>query len=152
VTYFVHDIVPFIEKMAAASRRRVMITLWSVPSPNQSAPLFRLVYGEEQAPAPGHRELLPVLWEMNILPDVRVLPDTPLIPGAMQQGLPQTRQDAVHWALQGRWLRLEDQSRARDLVETHFHELFAQRPEGFRPLWYQAARQLLITWETDKRQ
>jgi SAM-dependent methyltransferase len=80
VTYFVHDIVSFIEKMAAASRRRVMITLWSVPSPNQSAPLFRLVYGEEQAPAPGHRELLPVLWEMNILPDVCVLPDTPLDP------------------------------------------------------------------------
>jgi hypothetical protein len=151
VTYFVHDIVPFIEKMVAASRRRVMITLWSVASPNQSAPLFRLVYGEEQAPAPGHRELLPVLWEMGLLPDVCVLPDAPLIPGAMRQVLPQTHQDAVHWALQGRWLRPEDQARAHDLVEAHFHELFAQRPEGFRPLWYQEARQLLITWETGKR-
>ena len=36
-------------------------------------------------------------------------------------------------------------------VEAHFYELFAEGPEGFRPLWYQAARQLLITWETDKR-
>jgi len=151
VTYFVRDIVPFIENMVAASRRRVLITLWSVPSPNQSAPLFRLVYGEEQAPAPGHRELLPVLWEMGLLPDVRVLPDAPLIPGAMRQVLPQTHQDAVHWALQGRWLWPEDQARARDLVEAHFHELFAQAPEGCRPLWYQAARQLLITWETDER-
>ena len=151
VTYFVHDIVPFIEKMAAASRRRVLLTLWSVPSPNQSTPLFRLVYGEEQAPAPGHRELLPVLWDMGILPDVRVLPDAPLIPGATLQVLPQTHQDAVHWALQGRWLQPEDQARAQDLVEAHFHELFAQGPEGFRPLWYQVARQLLITWETDKR-
>lgn len=152
VTYFVHDIVPFIEKMVAVSRRRVMITLWSVASPNQSASLFRLVYGEEQTPAPGYRELLPVLWDMGILPDVCVLPDVPLIPGAMQQGLPQTHQDAVHWALQGRWLQPADQARARDLVEAHFHELFAQRPEGFRPLWYQATRQLLITWETGKRQ
>jgi hypothetical protein len=151
VTYFVHDIVPFLEKIVTASRRRVIILLWSVPSPNQSASLFRLVYGEEQAPAPGHRELLPVLWEMGLLPDVRVLPDAPLIPGAMRQVLPQTHQDAVHWALQGRWLRPEDQARARDLVEAHFHELFAQRPEGFRPLWYQAARQLLITWKTGKR-
>jgi hypothetical protein len=152
VTYFVHDIVPFIEKMVAASRRRVMLTLWSVASPNQSAPLFRLVYGEEQTPAPGYQELLPVLWDMGILPDVCVLPDVPLIPGAMQQGLPQTHQDAVHWALQGRWLRPADQARARDLVEAHFHALFAQHPEGFRPLWYQATRQLLITWETGKRQ
>ena len=152
VTYFVRDIVPFIEKMAAASRQRVMLTLWSVASPNQSAPLFRLVYGEEQAPAPGHRELLPVLWEMGLLPDVRVLPDAPLIPGAMRPGLPQTHQDAVHWALQGRWLRPADQARACDLVEAHFHELFAQHPEGFCPLWYQATRQLLITWETNQRQ
>jgi hypothetical protein len=151
VTYFVRDIVPFIEKMVAASRRRVLITLWSVPSPNQSAPLFRLVYGEAQAPAPGHRELLPVLWEMGILPDVRVLPDTPLIPGAAQPGLPQTHQDAVRLALQGQWLQPNDQARARDLVEAHFHTLFAQGPEGFRPLWYQTARQLLITWETDHR-
>ena len=151
VTYFVRDIGSFIEKMVAASRRRVMLTLWSVASPNQSAPLFRLVYGEEQVPAPGHRELLPVLWEMGLLPDVRVLPDVPMIPGAMRPGLPQTHQDAVHWALQGRWLRPEDQARAGDLVETHFHELFARRPEGFLPLWYQATRQLLITWETDQR-
>jgi hypothetical protein len=152
VTYFVRDIVPFIEKMVTASRRRLIITLWSVPTPNQNAPLFRLVYGEEQAPVPGHRELLPVLWEMGVLPDVRVLPDTPRLPGApLQVKIPQTHQEAVYWALQGRWLRPDDQARARDLVEAHFHELFAQRPEGFCPLWHQEARQLLITWETGKR-
>src|SRR5713101_2557133 len=44
VTYFIRDIVPFIEKMIAASRRRAMITLWSVPTANQSATLLRLVY------------------------------------------------------------------------------------------------------------
>ena len=149
VTYFVRDIVPFIEKMAVAARRRVLITLWSVPTANQDAKLFRLVYGEELAPVPGHRELLLVLWEMGILPDVRVLPDSPPVPGAPRQvELPQTHQDTVHWALQGRWLRPDDQAQARDLVEAHFHELFAQRPEGFRPLWHQEAWQLLITWET----
>ncbi len=40
VTYFVRDIVPFVEKLAAAARRRVMITLWSVPPPCRGAPLF----------------------------------------------------------------------------------------------------------------
>src|SRR5207237_9672747 len=47
VTYFVRDIVPFVEKLAAAACRRVMITVWSVANPHQSAPLFHLVYGEE---------------------------------------------------------------------------------------------------------
>jgi hypothetical protein len=88
-----------------------------------------------------------------VLPDVRVLPDAPRLPGApLQDRVPQTHQEAVHWVLQGRWLRPDDQTGARALVETHFHELFAQRPEGFCPLWHQEARQLLITWETGKRQ
>src|SRR5262245_37022129 len=36
VTYFVREIVPFVKKLAAAARRRVMITVWSVANPNQS--------------------------------------------------------------------------------------------------------------------
>src|SRR5688572_18261473 len=48
VTYFVRDIVAFIQKMEAAARRRVLITVRSVPGPNLRATLFRLVYGEEQ--------------------------------------------------------------------------------------------------------
>ena len=74
VTYFVRDIVPFLEKMQVAARRRVMILVWSEPPPNRGADLFRRVYGEPLAPMPGHRELLPVLWDMGVLPDARVLP------------------------------------------------------------------------------
>ncbi len=61
VTYFVRDIVPFVRRMEAAARRRVMITVWSEPPPNRGADLFRRVYGEPQVPMCGHRQLLPVL-------------------------------------------------------------------------------------------
>ena len=63
VTYFVRDIVPFVEKLAAAARRRVMITLWSEPPPCRGAPLFRLAHGEDQ-------ELLPDApwWESRVHP------------------------------------------------------------------------------------
>lgn len=149
VTYFVRDIVRFIEKLVAAARRRVLITVWSVANPNQNAPLFSRVYGEEQVAVPGHRELLPVLWDMGILPDVRVLPGVPQVPGGpMTARLPQTPEDAIQLALQGQWLAPHDQARARQLVEAHFAELFASTPEGFRPLWRQEAREMLITWET----
>jgi len=152
VTYFVRDIVRFIEKLATAARRRVMITVWSVANPNQSAQLFHLVYGEEQVAAPGHRELLPVLWELGILPDVHVLPGLPTVPGGpMGARLPQTPDDAVQLALQGQWLGPQDYRRARGLIEERFSELFAPSPEGFRLLWRQEARELLITWETDQR-
>ena len=77
VTYFVRDFVPFVEKLSAAARRRAIITLWSEPPPCRGAPLFRLAHGEEQERWLGFRELLAVLWEMDILPDALVLPDGP---------------------------------------------------------------------------
>jgi SAM-dependent methyltransferase len=152
VTYFVREIIRFIEQLAAAARRRVMLIVWSVANPNQSAPLFHLVYGEEPVAVPGYRELLPVLWELGILPEVHVLPGVPLVPGGpMGAQMPQTLDDAVQLALQGQWLAPHDHARARRLIEERFHELFAPSPEGLRPLWRQEAREVLITWETDQR-
>ncbi len=149
VTYFVGDIVSFVRKMEAAANRRVLITVRSVPGPDLRAKLFHLVYGEEQQPSPGYRELLPVLWEMGILPNVQVLPGSRR-GGSRDANLPQTRKGAVGMALQGSWLRPEDQERARGLIECHCEELFTEGPNGFHPLWQLEARELLITWRTDE--
>jgi hypothetical protein len=152
VTYFVRDIVRFIGNLETTVRRRVIITVWSVANPNQSTKLFQLVYGEPQAAVPGHRELLPALWELGILPDVQVLPGLPKVPGGpMGARLPQTPEEAVQLALQGQWLAPQDQARAHSLIEERFQELYAATSEGFRPLWREDARELLITWEPDRR-
>ena len=144
VTYFVRDIVPFIAKLQAAARHRVILTMWSVPPPNRRASLFRLCYGEMQEWAPGYRELLAVLWDMGVLPDVRVLPEPPW----WDTDVPVTHEQAVELALQSHWLRPQDQERVRELVEAHFQALFASSSDGLRPLWRADARELLITWET----
>jgi SAM-dependent methyltransferase len=152
VTYFVRDIVPFVRKLEAAARRRVLILVWSEPPPNLRRRLFRLVYGEEQAPSPGHRQLLPVLWEMGLLPDVRVLPMRPTPAGLPPQvGYPQTYDEAVAYSLVGQWLAPRDRDRARRVIEAHFQELFEHTLEGFRPLWQMDTRELLITWEPQLR-
>ena len=145
VTYFVRDIVTFISKMEETAKRRVVITVWSVPPPNQNAPVFRVVYGEEQEALPGHRQLLPVLWEMGILPDVRVLPDSFL------DGLPQTREAAVEEATRGQWLSPRHQDLAIANIQEHFSELYEEAAEGYRPLWRPEVRELLITWEAGGR-
>jgi len=147
VAYFVRDIVPFIEKLDAAARRRVMITLWSFSPPNRSAPLYRLAYGEEQAPVPAYTDLLPVLWEMGIPADVRFLP------GGLwwDRELPRTRLQAVDFALRGRWLQVKDRDRAAQVVEANFEQLFAAEGQRFRPLWHRDSRELLITWEAGER-
>lgn len=148
----VRDIVPFIDKLAAASRRRVMV-FWLAPLPanNWYDALFPLIHGEEPVGWPDHRLLLPVLWEMGILPDVRVVPG--FLDGRLP--LPQTREEAVA-LVRGRLapprLGSEVQARARDVIEAHLDEYVVQTPEGFRGVYGERdprdERHLLITWET----
>ena len=148
VTYFVRDIERFIQKLDSAARRRVIISVSSVPNPNHFTKAFRLVYGEELEPVPGHTHLLPVLWEMGILPDVVVLPGEPTIRGApVQPDLPQTSQDAMEETLGGVWLHPADRERAGQIIGERLSEFSHQGPEGFTPFWRPAVRQMLITWQ-----
>lgn len=144
LTYFVREIGAFIRALDRAARRRALITLWSVAPSGQDAPLFELVYGEEQRPVPSYRELLPAIWELGLLPDVRVLPE-----GSRDGSLSRGREEAVRWAL-GR-LRDSENAQARARIESHFDQLFAEDGEAFRPRWRPDVRELLITWETRPR-
>jgi SAM-dependent methyltransferase len=142
VTYFVADIVPFLEKLIAASRRRVIIGVSSTPPPNQGADLSEVLNGEPQAPVPGHRELLPVLWDMGILPEIRVV-------GTGQSTLASrvyaTRVEAIDSQLGER--EGAERESARKALKDSFSRLFREAPGGFRRNMGDA-RFMLITWET----
>lgn len=152
VTYFVWDIERFIRNLEAGARRRVIITVWSVPNPMHDAVLFKKVYGEEQAVVPGYTHLLPALWEMGVLPDVRFLPQVTTIDGVPQPPVfPQSKEDAVAGALGGTWLAPHHRGRGEAVVLEHFGELFQEGPEGFVPQWIPDVREVLITWETGQQ-
>jgi SAM-dependent methyltransferase len=144
VTYFVRDIVPFVEAMQRAARRRVIIQVWNVPPPMQAHAAFRAVFGEEQELVPSYRELLPVLWEMGILPDVRVLPM------AMRRspGWPaQSREDAITATL--RRLNAPDEAHARAMLDSKFDDVIEQDDTGYWPAGSRGLREMVITWETN---
>ena len=142
VTYFVRDIVPFVEALQAAARRRVVISVWSVPPPNHHAALFEVLHREPQARVPSHRELLPVLWDMGLLPDVQVLPDQ----FNRWRMRPPTREEAITYAVEsGSATELPE---ARETVEKHFDELFVESEGLYVPSWLPDVREMLITWET----
>jgi SAM-dependent methyltransferase len=146
VTYFVPDIVPFVQTLEAAARRRIIISLWSVPPPMLGSAVGELVFGGPVESPPGHRELLPVLWDMGILPEVRVLP-MPMRQNYVWSSQP-IREQMVDRALQV--LQRQgpvDQVRARGLIEAHFEELFVQDATGYRPHWPDTVREMFITWE-----
>ncbi|MFN8542341.1 MAG: hypothetical protein U0232_33290 [Thermomicrobiales bacterium] len=150
VAYFVAGIVPFVEKLAKAARRRVIVNGWSVPPPNQDAALFEVALGEPLALLPGPMELVPVLWEMGILPDVRVLDGR----FALHPPPPTSRETALETALLAlrRYDRLSPESfaRARESIENGLDRLFRIEGEAWVPTWRPAAREFLITWETGR--
>lgn len=140
VTYFVREIVPFVEALNSAARRLVVVGVWSVPPPNHHATVFELLHNEPQARVPTHRELLPVLWDMGILPDVHVLPD----PFRGSRMRPPTREDAVRFAVES--ASATGLPAAEATIERQFSELFHGTPDGFMPAWLPDTREILITW------
>lgn len=142
VTYFISDIVPFIDALHASARRRAIVMIWSVPPPSWNAALFRVVFQEDQVPAPGLRELLPVLWDMGILPDVRVLPEGFSWP----EKEPRTRDDAAEFAVDQ--LDPLDREEAKRRVEAGFESLFRRDGGIYRPAWRPFSPGLIITWPT----
>jgi SAM-dependent methyltransferase len=148
VTYLTREIVPFIEKLEAAVTRRIVMTVNSPPT--WSRELFQMVHGEVEAIVPGHVELVNVLWEMGIEPDVRMLPDPPTGPAP-----PPTREAAVQGAIARfrgeQWavwpLGPELEARLRQVLDTRFDDLFPQMANGCVSARGSSGREVLITWE-----
>lgn len=146
VTYFVSDIRRFIEKLSRAARRLAAVNVYSVPPPNSGADLFELEHEEKQALVPGHAELIAVLWEMGLLPEVRVLPLLRQGGGGQFLTVLKTKEEAIASVanIPGR----APSSTLPDLAAAHFDEVFVERDGGWVRRPSADARPLLITWET----
>jgi hypothetical protein len=150
VTYMTREIVPFIKKLEQAGRRRVLITVNSVPGPSFQRVLYQLAHGEAEEVVPGHVELTNVIWELGILPDIRVLPQ-PAVPFAPAPN----RDAAIAGAIarfpgeQWGWWSLGPnlERRLRSILEARFDELFTAGPDGFIPRYVAPGREILITWQ-----
>ena len=151
VAYLTRDIVPFIEKLERAGRRRILITVNSPPPPSWQRVLFELVHGEEEVVVPGHAELVNVLWELDILPDIRVLP----LPSAGPIIRVPTRETAIAGAVTrfrgDQWsfwpLASDLEQRLHSILGARFDELFAAGDDGLSPRWITPGREILITWQ-----
>jgi SAM-dependent methyltransferase len=151
VAYLMRDIVAFVEALERAASRRVIMVVGSPPPISRNPELFQMVFGEPSVIAPGHRDLVNVLWEMGIEPDVRMLPGpsspTPVAPTsevAVRQALATFQ--AHQWA---NWpLERELSERVPHVVVTRFADLFTPSEAGFRFKWTEPRRDVLITWES----
>lgn len=142
VTYFISDIEAFLQALHDAARHRVIIFTWTVPPPNVNAELFEVAFGEPEEPSPGFRELLPVIWELGIVPDVQVV-DEPFTWPAMRVS---SDDDAVRMALDE--LGLPAGHPAGERIRPHLDDLF-DRSRDYQLKWRTRSNGMLITWTTD---
>ena len=152
VTYLTRDIVPFIQKLEAAASRRVLMTVNSPPPPSWNRELFRLVHDEAEAIVPGHVELMNVLWELGIEPDLRdaaqyddAVPEPPDTRGGHSE---RHRTDSV--ATSGRSGRsARSWNSGSETCSNHDStSCSTQTADGYAPTWLNWAREVLVTWES----
>ena len=144
VTYFVAEIEPFLLALDRAARRRVALLTWSVPPPNVNDALFQIALQEPEAPAPSYRELLPLLWDAGIVPDVRVVDEWFTWP----ERLPTDEQSAIEFALGE--LEPRDVNAARRRIAAHLDDLY-EHGAVWTPTWRTPSQAMLITWRTGGR-
>ena len=74
VVYGVGEIEPFVRKLHDSASEIVAIVVYYDAPLSMMSPLWEAVHQERRINLPALPELLPVLWEMEIYPDVVTLP------------------------------------------------------------------------------
>jgi hypothetical protein len=80
VIYSIEDIGAFVTKLAAHARQRVCMPTFMRPPRARYAPFWRPVHGEDRQELPGAAELMQVLWELGIYPDLEMYAPIPFRP------------------------------------------------------------------------
>ncbi len=66
VLYVVHDVEPFLRKLEAHARERVIVVMYDAAPQSQTYSLWKLIHGEERLPLPSLPQLEEVLQELGI--------------------------------------------------------------------------------------
>jgi SAM-dependent methyltransferase len=123
VVYGLPDIVPFVEKLAAHARQRVAILAYMDAPLSMISGVWQHIYGEPRINLPALPELIGVLWEMGIFPNLLMFPPRSL------RVVP-TRDVAIALA---RHLAYVSPGSDRDRrLQAGLDELLEERPEGVR--------------------
>ena len=76
VVYGLTEIEPFVRKLESSAREMVVILAFADSPLSQLSPLWEHVHGEKRIDMPALPELMEVLWEMGIYPDLEMLEET----------------------------------------------------------------------------
>ena len=137
VLHHVPDAEPFILKLAQKATNRVVVAEMVEFPGIIEVPFWERVYGFAPTPLPGLPELLNVLWEMGIYPDVTMFPPKPVL----------LDDDRAATANQlRRRLGVTADTAESERLEAAITELLQKTPEGLTIQGVHPRRQGIITW------
>ena len=141
VLYGVVDVVPFIRKLEAGAKNKVLVLMFIDSPQSHLAPLWEPVHGEVRINLPSIPELLPVMWEMEIYPDLEMVHSgPPHRTEGREAAMDELRQRLYVEPGTAKDRRLEEAA-SRLLVET---------AEGFEVRGARPRRIGLLTWSPDQ--
>lgn len=143
VVYGVADIEPFVRKLQDSAGETVAIVVYYDAPLSTLSPLWDAVHEEKRINLPALPELLPVLWEMGIYPNVNT------VPGTARPSAP-TLEVAIQMARH--FLYLEHGSDKDKRLEEVAREMATQTPDGGWTVRPPATRpQAVVWWPTNTR-
>lgn len=135
--YGVVEVEPFIRKLETHAKTQViMIALVNQPE-SQLSPFWKPLYGEERVDLPGLRELVNVLWELDIYPALQMFPPTPV---------PTFESKEAAFEELKRRLRVDDGSQEERRLSAALPDLLIETPNGLATKGVPPRRLGLISW------
>ncbi len=137
VVYGVAEIESFIRKLEAHATKQVLIPTFMESPQSRISPFWKPVHGEERIEMPALPELMSVVWEMGINPDVEM----------MEIEGPQTfdsREAALEQLRRRLWVNPGTEKDKR--LQAAIQELLIESPEGLVARGSGPRRQGLISW------
>ncbi len=141
VLYGVADAEPFIRKLAEHAKQQVMILCFTRAPISRLSPFWLPVHGEERIDMPGLSELMPLLWEMGIYPDVEMFEPSP------QQTF--ESHEHAHDQLLNR-LYVKPNTEQDDRLKKAIQDLLIETSDGLAIRDVEPGRQGLIIWSPER--
>ncbi len=141
VVYGVVDIDQFVLKLDAHALEEVAVFAFMDSPPSRFAAFWRAVYREERLNMPALPELMQVLWQLGIHPDVEMLP-------LDARFAFESREDAVRQVASFLWVRPGSEEEER--LHIAADELLEEDDSGFRVKGAKFRPNGLITWKPER--
>jgi len=76
VVYGLNEIEPFVRKVESHARELIVLLVFAESPLSQVSSLWERVHGEQRIDMPALPELMEVLWEMGVYPNLEMLEET----------------------------------------------------------------------------